>query len=438
MDLPVFTLSNFFGLLWLFFIRGGWILFLIMVAYMAWYLYFHEIKEQFVESQQWTFLSIKGPKENLTSTLAVEQIFHQLHVLYVGLTFAQRYVEGMQQLWYSLEIISMGGKVSVIMRVPKNKAEFVKSAIYAGYPDAEVQEVEDYMKNVQYDPEDGDLELFGTEFKLGEKQYLPIKTYKDFEHTTAEQKIVDPLAPLFEGMAKIEPWEFYGVQILAQPTQDEEWKPAGERYVKSLTGEEVEHETGFLDLLLSPFNWFAHFSFKKAITSSGGHGHGEETQKNQKNDWMSMTDVEKERVNLAQKKMGKSGFKCKIRHLYLAPRDKFNKDKRSHFIGAFRTFGTAQSNKLKPDVSNTWTGVDYIISPTLEKPYIDWLQNIRKKFIFAGYKHREMHIGLPPFILNAEELATIFHWPLTTSAVFTPSVEQVESKKAQPPVNLPV
>lgn len=435
-QIPPFDIPSLFRFFWLVFTHGGWLVLTAIGLYMAYYLYKNEIQHQFVHSQEWVFLNVKGPKDNLTSTLAVEQIFQQLHVLHVGLTFAQKYIEGMIQLWYSFEMISMGGKISMIIRVPKSKQKFVESAIYSEYPAAEISVVEDYMKDINYDPEESDFDLFGTEFKLGEKTYIPIKTYRDFEHPTAENPIIDPLAPIFEGLSKIEPHEFYGIQIIAQPTQDEEWKPQGERYIKELTGEEVPHEATILGTLLKPFDWFAHFSFKSIITGSGGHD--EKPGKNQKNDWMSMTDIEKLRVNSAQSKMGKSGYKVKIRHLYIAPKDKFDKNKRSHFIGAFRSFGSAQSNKLKPDVSRTWTAVDYIISPDLEKPYMDWIVDYRKKMIFKGYKDRDIHIGLPAMILNSEELATLYHWPLSVSTAITPSVEKVESKKVQAPSNLPI
>lgn len=436
LDIPPFDIPTYFNFLWGIFINGGWLVVLLVFIYMLYFLYINEIQHQFVHSQKWVLLNIRGPKENLTSTLAVEQIFQQLHVLHVGLTFAQKYMEGMIQLWFSFEIISMGGKVSMLIRVPESKVSFVKSAIYAEYPTAEVNEVEDYMSRINYDPEESDFDIFGTEYKLAEKTYIPLKTYRDFEHPTAEVKIIDPLAPLFEAMSKIEPHEFYGIQILAQPIQDEEWKPKGEKFIKTLTGEQVEHETTVLGWLLSPLEWFAKFSYKDFLV--GGHGHEEKPTRSQRNDWMSMTDTEKLRVNLAQAKMGKSGFKVKIRHLYVAPKDRFDKNKRSLFVGAFRTFGSAQTNKLKPDVSNTWTSVDYIISPTLEEPYMNWVVDYRKRMVFKGYKERNIHIGIPAMILNSEELATLYHWPLTVTTAITPAVEKIESKKVQPPSNLPI
>jgi len=41
-------------------------------------------------------------------------------------------------------------------------------------------------------------------------------------------------------------------------------------------------------------------------------------------------------------------------------------------------------------------------------------------------------------ILNTEELATIFHFPIKISGVSVPTVVGVEAKKGGPPANLPV
>lgn len=83
--------------------------------------------------------------------------------------------------------------------------------------------------------------------------------------------------------------------------------------------------------------------------------------------------------------------------------------------------------------------MEYRISPTLEKPYIDWEVDRRKHHIFNGYKQRVPWVGLGQFILNIEELATLFHLPISTETAPTPvSVDRVESKKSEAPANLPV
>jgi len=41
-----------------------------------------------------------------------------------------------------------------------------------------------------------------------------------------------------------------------------------------------------------------------------------------------------------------------------------------------------------------------------------------------------------PFIMNTEELATIYHFPGEVSK--TPSLSRISAKKAEPPTNLPI
>ncbi len=430
----IFEIFRIFGVL---FIKGGWVLFAIMIVYLLWRSYLHEIQHQYVHSQEWIFLNIKVPKENLVSTLAVETIFTQMHALHSAKTFADRFVEGQIQLWYSLEVVSLGGKVSLIMRIPKKVKELVEAAFYSQYPQAEIDECDDYLSNFNYDPNNpGEYEIWGTEWKLLESDVIPLKTYRDFEHPAAEESIIDPLSNFFEAMGKMAPYELFSVQIIIQPLGDEEWKPKGEAKIKDLIGEEPVHEVSFTGAALSPLSKFSQFSYKNAVLG-GGHGHGTEENK-PKNNWLNMTEAEKERVTLVERKISKPGYKTKIRFLYIAPKDLFDPNKKSLVIGAYRPLGSSMTNKLKPD-GKTWTGVEYKFSKNLEKSYLDWLLNKKKRYIIKGFKSREIHIGSPMFILNVEEIATLYHFPITTKTTTVPSaIEKTMARKAQPPTNLPI
>ena len=423
-------------------LTGTLLVFFVLAAivYILFLMYRKETEHQFVHSIEWVFLNIKVPKENLVSTLAVESIFSQMHALHSALTFANVYVEGKTQQWYSLELVSMGGKISFIVRVPKTAKNLVESSFYAHYPDAEIEVVDDYMENFNFDPDQpGNVDIWGTEFKVVEDFVFPIKTYRDFEHPSAEEKIIDPLANLFEALNQMQPYEFYGIQIIIQPLGDDEWKPAGEKKVKELIGEEIPHDTKFSDIILSPVNKFAAFSYKDTLLGGGhGHGaHGATEEKGPKNNWMSLTEMEKERVGLVERKLSKPGYRTKIRHLYIAPKDKFDPTKKGLIIGSYRPLGSSTSNKFKPETRNTWTGVDYVFSPELEKPYLDWKLKKKKRHFYKGYKNRDIHIGNPMFVMNVEEIATIYHFPITTKAVAA-SIEKTASKRAQPPANLPI
>src|ERR1700722_19447865 len=135
------VLPNFgtiFSIIATIFTHGGWLLFVWLVLWILYKLYYFEIYHQWHHSLEWSYLQIKVPKENLTSTLAVESIFSQMHALHSSLTFANKYVEGKDQLWYSLEIISLGGKISYVIRTPKKAKDLVEASVYAQYPDAEI------------------------------------------------------------------------------------------------------------------------------------------------------------------------------------------------------------------------------------------------------------------------------------------------------------
>jgi hypothetical protein len=428
-----------FKIFGIFFINGGWVVFALAAIYLLWKSYLHEIQHQFVHSQEWIFLSIKVPKENLVSTLAVESIFTQMHALHAAKTFPDKYVEGQIQLWYSLEIVSLGGKVSFILRVPKKTKELVEAAFYSQYQQAEIAECEDYLKNFTYNPENpGDYEIWGTEWKLVESDVVPLKTYKDFEHPAAEETVIDPLSNFFESMGKMNPHELFATQILIQPLGDDEWKPKGEAKIKDLIGEEHAHEPSYSGALMAPISKFSQFSLKNSLLG-GGHGHGHGAEENKpKNNWMSMTEAEKDRVSLIERKISKPGYKTKIRFLYAAHKDKFDANKKSLVIGSYRPLGSSMTNKLKPD-GNTWTGVDYKFSKTLEQAYLQKKLNKKKRYLIKGFKERETHIGSPMFVLNVEEIATLYHFPITTKTSTVPTaIEKTNSRRSQAPPNLPI
>ncbi len=424
----------------------GWVLFVIGFIVMFWREYVEEIQGQFVRSTSWVFLQILVPRENRVSTLAVENIFAQMHVLHRNLTLQERFVEGKFQLWYALEIVSLGGKVSFIIRSPKKSQHLVESAFYSQYPTAEIREISDYMENFKLNPyqDDNEYDFFGTEWKMTEDSVIPMKTYKDFEHPAAEEKIIDPLTNLIETMERVKPHEFLSLQILIQPIQNDEWEMRSVKKVKELIGEALPHELSFLRLLLKPFDWFAKFSYKAKIFSLGeGHNSTEdELGRKQKNNWLSMTESEKKRVNLIQEKLNKACYNTKIRLLYIAPKNDYDKGRRFELIGAIRHLspggGAGIHNTLKSDMS-IWTKVDPYFSPSLEDPVVKWKTNHRKHWFLKGYKARSIYVGSPKFLLSTEELATIFHFPITPEGTLAPAhVESVPSKTVRPPADLPV
>ena len=120
------------------------------------------------------------------------------------------------------------------------------------------------------------------------------------------------------------------------------------------------------------------------------------------------------------------GFETDIRWIYLAKRDIFNKIKGNAIVFSYFTqFCSQDLNALIPN-SKTKTSAYYFLTEIRKA--------IRKRKILRKYKRREF--DEKGFVLNTEELATIFHFP--TFEVRAPVVPRIEAKKGKPPTGLPV
>ncbi len=385
-------ITSLLKIIWFLFSHGGWVVFVLLVIWILYRLYLDEIQGQYLSTVDWTLLEIKPPKENATSFFSAEQVFIQLHQLYDNFTFQEKYLEGRIVFTISFEIISLGGKISYLVRVPTKQRDLIEAALYANYPSMELTEVQDYLNNFHYDPEDQKYDLFGAEFVLVKDQTLPIRTWREFESLHGPETsdiVVDPLSPLFETFTKISDQEFYGVQYILQPVMDGSWQEEAEAAVEKLKGE-------------------------KEI--------------------MSLDPITQDQIKAIKQKVGRPGYRTKIRLLHLGTKEFFNKNAKKLVLSPFRIFGSANYNGFKPAYGPK---KDYRISPSLEEPYINWWVKRRKKNLFDGYKSRSQYIGEKTFILNAEELATVFHFPVTKTSISQP-VESLESKKISPPANLPI
>lgn len=398
-------IADIIGVIWFLVSHGGWVVLVLLAIYILYKLYVEEIQTQYLESIDYTILEIKPPKENPTSFYNAEQVFIQLHQLFDNYTFQEKYIEGKLVFRISFEIISLGGRISYLVRLPTKQRDLVEAAFYANYPALEMTEVRDYLENFDYDPEDPKYDLFGAEFLLVKDQSYPIRTYREFEGLKgpeASDIVVDPLTPLLETFTKISDEEFYGIQYILEPVMDDDWHDDAEKAVEKILGE-------------------------KEVAGPDGK------RVKVKNDMMGVDEVVKEQVTAIKRKLGRPGFKTKIRLLHLGTAEKFNSDHKKLVLSPFRIFSSANFNGFKPGFGPK---KDYRISKTLEASYLSWWVKRRKKVLFEGYKARSNWKGEKTYILNTEELATIFHFPVTTTPISQP-VESLDSKKIAPPANLP-
>src|SRR3989344_1205747 len=181
----------------------------VVLVFIAWYFWVQYIQILFISKMKWVLFEVKIPRDVFKSPLAIEMVlinaFHQTGG--TGTWYA-KWWEGKVRMWFSLEIVSLEGKIYFFIRVPEAFRKLTESQIYAQYPRAEITEVPDYTKMVPMYTKNGDLGVWGCEFVLSKHDAYPIKTYIDYGLDKAvgmldEEQRVDPITSMIESMASV-------------------------------------------------------------------------------------------------------------------------------------------------------------------------------------------------------------------------------------------
>jgi len=420
------TYEDPFTISWVLFKNGGWVVFLFTLLWGFWQIWVFNIREKYAASVNYILLAIDIPKSNEQSVKAMEQFFTHLAGAHSTPNLIEKYWQGKTQLSFSLELISLDGYIQFLIRTPAEFRDLVESAIYAQYPDAEITEVTDYVETVPSLYPNDEYNLWGAQFVLANKDPYPIRTYTEFEHPlgSLEQQFLDPMAALLESLSKLRNGEQVWLQILITPI-DDKWKEEGIKIAKKLIKAKVEEKGTLLDKALEfPLKVLGEVSEEIFPLGLGG----EEKKETPPSIMQFLSPGEKAAVEAIQHKISKIGFKVKFRMIYVAKKEIFNRARGvAPIIGAIKQFNTLNLNAFKP-AKKTVTKVNYF--------FVERRTNKRRNKIIRAYKLRSPGRGVNPFILNVEELASIFHFPI--SNVKAPLLKKTESKKAEPPVGLPL
>lgn len=417
--------------MWFLLTHGGWYLFIPIFIWGGWEMWLNYIREKFSQSVKYALLAIDVPKENEQSPKAVEQVFAHISGIQKRGNLKERYLHGYAQLSISLELVSIEGYVQFLIRTPEKFRDLVEAAFYAQYPNAEITEVEDYSQHFKPQFPNEEYDLWGAELKLTNKECYPIKTYPLFEHTLS-QTFFDPMANILETFSRLGRGEQVWLQMVIEPAPDDEWRETGIRIIKKLVGIKSKSKGGGIsDLLWLPLN-VAHGLYDSAVASivaPTGFGESGSTSDNAPPSLMQhLPPNERLVVEQVGMKISKIGYVSKLRLVYIGKHDVFNKDRVSAFMGSLKQYNTLDLNGFMVD-KKTKTAVDYF--------FVQRRNNWRKWRILWGYKYRSMKRGRNHFVLNVEELASLYHFPVTT-VVKAPRVQKTESKRGEPPTALPV
>jgi len=387
----------------------------VLLLYFGWRYWMQYIQMSHISKKDWMLLEIKVPKDVFKSPAAMEIFLsNALHQGGGMGNWFQKYWLGNVYTWFSLEIISIAGAVKFLIRAERKWQRIIEAQMYAQYPNIEIREVPDYVEETARSMMNEPWSIFGTEFCLTKADPYPIMTYTDYGLNKSEgglleeEKKIDPISPFIEFLASLRPGEQAWYQFLIRPSiarydspdhpfKKVDWKEEAKRVKKEILKDHmIKDEKGV-----------------------------------ERRNVQNMTQIEKDALTAIERSIGKPGFDVGIRAIYLAKQDAFDPVSIAGLTGAFKQYSSINLNGFKP---RNATGFEYPWQdPTGRRA------RKMKKEIFDAYWDRGFfytpHKG-EPFVLNSEELATVFHFPSRTTEA--PTFERIEAKKASPPPNLPI
>lgn len=388
------------------------------------------VRSAYIKKMKWVFLEIKIPGNVLKTPKAMENIFTALHSIYGSdPDWEDVHFHGKVLSWYSFEMVGYAGGVSFYVRAPESIRNLIEAAVYSEYPDAEIILGDDYINFMPSVLPNDIYDIWGNEYVLANKDSYPIQSYPYFEANVEEQRL-DPISAITEVMSKLKEGEAIWLQYLMRPVGDK-WKKEGEEIRdKMYARKKPDAPPSFL---LGIINGLIEFlvNLIKALFQEPSWADGAKPSED-KGKAVTLSPGERNVLEAIENKISKFGYETAIRFIYIDKKDEFTQLNVAAVSGAFKQFGTQDKNSFKM-VSETKTHVTGALLTTES-----WFRKskiyARKRAIYDAYRSRKFPKKFS--ILCTEELATIFHFPLAT--VGAPLLKRVETRKGEPPSNLPI
>jgi len=446
---PFWWVILFLVILWVPFLRIWWWIFLPLMLQSqlkALYLWWISWDYDYAKAK-WVILEIIPPKEVLVPIKAMEDVFSAVWSLMDSANWRERWCDGELgngPYWYSWEIASVEGKIHYCIRCLKQHQPSIEMSLYAHYPDIEIHEISDYTKLVPPTVPNAEWNMYGEDWALRREDAYPIKTYeKSFEpqgeKISAEEKRMDPIISLLEGMSRLGPGEHYWVQFITVPITDADepdWKGEGKKIINKLSNRSEKKETTFFEDLMYVFRMLLMGPEKEGSGESASYSWpkydtNEETGERE----MVLTPGEREIITEIENKLKRPVFRTTIRGVYVAKRENWKASNRIILRSYTSHFSANNLNSLG------FKGET--------RPKVHFFLRKRRAFIRARKMFRNTVLRFTPLfpdrsakafnpILSTEEMATLYHFPFKTTGMVAPSLTTVESKKGGPPPNLPI
>ena len=408
----------------------------IILGRMAFKLWLHYIQQDFISGIDFVLLEIIPPRDVVRSPRAMELFLTNALYHMSNKGGMEEFWQGAVWFWFSLELVSIEGQVHFYIRTPTRVRPLIETQMYAQYPQSQIKEALDYTLAVDKISPESAWMGWGCEFGLKKPEAFPIKTYMDFglDKDPKEEFKVDPISPVIEFFGSLKKDEQMWLQIIITPSK-KRWKNKG-----ALFGEHDWVEETILEIkkMLQPYSREQprpDGTFAVEIRAPGF-----------------LDDLQKGMTA----KMKKVGFDTGIRAMYVAKKEAWDLSNRRNLRLIFRQYAQPNSTEIERIVSTQADAYGTFFPISSKKVMIladRMLEEYRERaffhpplrhdlfsthtlpwpispMLFLAYKHH------PIFVLNTEEIATLWHFPGQILKV--PTLERIESKEASPPTNLPI
>ena len=318
---------------------------------------------------------------------AMEQLLTSISGIKERRSLVRRMLYGIPQVTLEIANPSSAEEIYFYIAVPKKFRDTIEKQVTSYFPGALIEKVEDYTLFTPYGATATSM------LTLKKSHALPIRTYEKMD--------VDPLNEISNALSKLQTVEEGAcVQVVLAPAP-QGWRALGRAIARKM--QQGKH--------LSEV-------YQPTITGKILKGMGDLLHSTRKKpeQWMQketdqLTPEEQDLVKAIGAKTNKQGFRVNVRLLASAATQERAEEILAQLENAFSQFEDAQANhfQIKKRLSKKQTVFHYI---------------------FRTYSEENT------MILNTEEIASIFHFPISTTE--TPKIKWLKSGSAPPPAHIPI
>lgn len=323
----------------------------------------------------------------------MEQLFASLSNLPSEKSIFHKLLYGEPHLVFEIAVPSDSEQITFFLAMPRKFREMIEKQVHSYFPDAHIEQTKDYTI---FRPKGHTI---GSRLKFKREDSFPIKTYQRLE--------TDPLHSITNALSKLESKEEGAVIQFVFRRTTAKW-----RNKSSQIAQRMQQGVRLNDAAPASTRNVASSVGSEMVGALTGKGQKPGTSEQQQQQQVVLTPEDQDVIKQLEAKANKTIFNVNIRLLASAE----SKERAEMILGslenAFVQFEDMNLNKF--------------IAVRDKSPMAHKLAN---DYIFRLFR-RDKSV-----ILDTEELASVFHFPISTTV--TPKINWLKSRAAAPPTNIP-